>query len=110
MKALTGESQLNLAIVNGMLLKLRDKLEEDGNTVEDAKNQLDDAEKTRKATEAQVDQLRTWAEKYDSCSFEAKHLIIAALVDRIEVNKEYDVKVFFKVSAEQFLGRVTRIA
>ncbi len=109
-KVLTGESQLNLAIVNGMLLKLRDKLEEEANTVEEAKNQLDDAEKTRKATEAQVDQLLTWAEKCDSCSFEAKHLIIAALVDRIEANKNYEIKVFFKVSAEQFLGRVTRIA
>ncbi len=109
-KALTGESQLDLAVVNGMLLKLWDKLKEEANTVEEEKNKLDDAEKNHKATEAQVDQLHTWAEKYDSCSFEAKHLIIAALVDRIEVNKNYEIKVFFKVSAEQFLGRVTRIA
>ena len=64
----------------------------------------------RKATEAQVEQLLTWAEKYDEASYEAKHLIIAALVDRVEVNKNYEVKVFFKVSAEQFLGRVVRIA
>ncbi len=64
----------------------------------------------RKATEAQVEQLLTWAEKYDEASYEAKHLIIAALVDRVEVNKNYEVKVFFKVSAEQFLDRVVRIA
>ena len=64
----------------------------------------------RKATEAQVEQLLTWAEKYDEASYEPKHLIIAALVDRVEVNKNYEVKVFFKVSAEQFLGRVVRIA
>ena len=53
---------------------------------------------------------RTWAEKYDAASFEARHLIIAALVDRVEDNKSYEVKVFFKVSAEQFLGKVVRIA
>ena len=35
---------------------------------------------------------------------------IAALVDRVEVNKNYEVKVFFKVSAKQFLGKVVRIA
>jgi hypothetical protein len=57
-----------------------------------------------------VEQPRAWAEKYDEASYEAKHLIIAALVDRVEVNKNYEVKVFFKVSAEQFLGRVVRIA
>ena len=57
------ESQLDLSVVNGMLLKLR-----------------------------------------------ARHLIIAALIDRVEVNKNYEVKVFFKVSAEQFLGKAVRIA
>ena len=57
-----------------------------------------------------MEQLLTWAEKYDEASYEAKHLIIAALVDRVEVNKNYEVKVFFKVSAEQFLDRVVRIA
>ena len=66
--------------------------------------------KNRKTTEAQVEQFLTLAEKYDKVSFEAKHLIIAALVDRVEVNKNYEVKVFFKVSAEQFLGKVVRIA
>ena len=33
----------------------------------------------------EVEQLLTWAEKYDQSTYEAKHLIIAALVDRIEV-------------------------
>ena len=33
-----------------------------------------------------VEQLLTWAEKYDQSTYEAKHLIIAALVDRIEVS------------------------
>lgn len=109
-KALTGESQLDLSVVNGMLLKLRAKQDADNQAVEEAKARVEADAKNRKATEAQVDQLLTWAEKYDAASFEAKHLIIAALVDRVEVNKNYEVKVFFKVSAEQFLGRVVRIA
>lgn len=109
-KALTGESQLDLSVVNGMLLKLRVQLDKDSAAVEEARAKVEADEKNRKATEAQVDQLLTWAEKYDKVSFEAKHLIIAALVDRVEVNKNYEVKVFFKVSAEQFLGKVVRIA
>ena len=42
----------------------------------------------------------TWAEKYDEDSYEAKHLIIAALVDRVEVYKDHDVKIYFKVTTE----------
>ena len=109
-KALTGESQLDLSVVNSMLLKHRAKLDEDSSAVEEAKTKLEAEEKNRKATEAQVEQLMTWAEKYDASSYEAKHLIIAALVDRVEVNKNYDIKIHFKISAEQFLGKVIRIA
>ena len=75
-----------------------------------AKAKLEAEEKNRKATEAQVDQLLTWAERYDEATYEAKHLIIAALVDQVEVNKNYDIKIHFKISAEQFLGKVIRIA
>ena len=110
MKALTGESQLDLSVVNAMLLKHRAKLDEDSAAVEEARTRLEEDEKNRKVTEAQVEQLLTWAEKYDEASYEAKHLIIAALIDRVEVNKEYDVKIHFKISAEQFLGKVIRIA
>ena len=78
--------------------------------VEEAKARVEADAKNRKITEAQVEQFLTLAEKYDKVSFEAKHLIIAALVDRVEVNKNYEVKVFFKVSAKQFLGKVVRIA
>ena len=97
-------------MVNGMLLKLRAKQDADNQAVEEAKARVEADAKNRKTTEAQVEQFLTLAEKYDKVSFEAKHLIIAALVDRVEVNKNYEVKVFFKVSAEQFLGKVVRIA
>ena len=86
------------------------KQDADNQAVEEAKARVEADAKNRKTTEAQVEQFLTLAEKYDKVSFEAKHLIIAALVDRVEVNKNYEVKVFFKVSAEQFLGKVVRIA
>ena len=55
-------------------------------------------------------ELLTWGAKYDKASYEAKHLIIAALVDRVEVYKDRKVEITFKVSAEQYLGKIARIA
>ena len=109
-KALTGESQLDLSVVNAMLLKHRAQLEKDNQAVEEARAKVEAEEKNRKATEAEVERLLTWAERYDEASYEAKHLIIAALVDRVDVNKDHEVKIHFKISAEQFLGKVVRIA
>ena len=45
----------------------------------------------------------TWVERYDKATVEAKHMIIAALVDRIEIGENYEVHIQFKVSAEQFI-------
>ena len=45
----------------------------------------------------------TWVERYDKATVEAKHMIIASLVDRIEIGENYEVHIQFKVSAEQFI-------
>ena len=42
-----------------------------------------------------------------NASYEAKHLVIAQLVDRIEIRKNdgYDITIHWRMTAEQFLGR-----
>ena len=42
--------------------------------------------------------------------FSSLQFIIAALVDRVEIYKDREIKIIFMVSAEQFLGRIARIA
>ena len=102
-KALTGESQLDLGVVNGMLLKHRARLEECQRTMEEAKAKKEAEAENNKAAQAQVKEMLTWVERYDKASVEAKHMIIAALVDRIEIGENYEVHIQFKVSAEQFI-------
>ena len=45
----------------------------------------------------------------DDASVEAKHLVIAQLVDRIEIRKnvDYEIEIHWRMTAEQFLGRKT---
>ena len=104
-KALTGESQLDLSVVNGMLLKHRAKLEECQRTMEEAKAKKKAEAENNKAAQAQVKEMLTWVERYDKATVEAKHMIIAVLVDRIEIGENYEVHIQFKVSAEQFIQR-----
>jgi len=44
-----------------------------------------------------------------NASYEAKHLVIAQLVDRIEIRKNdgYDITIHWRMTAEQFLGKKT---
>ena len=101
-KALTGESQLDLGVVNGMLLKHRARLEESQRAMQEAKAKKEAEAENAKAAKAQVKEILTWVERYDKASVEAKHMIIASLVERIEVGENYEIHIKFRVSAEQF--------
>ena len=102
-KALTGESQLDMKVVNAMLLKHRARLEETQHAMDDAQASMMAEEANAKATKAQVEELLTWVQRYDKATIEAKHVIIANLVEKIEVNRDYEIKIKFRVSAEQFM-------
>ena len=86
-KALTGESQLDLSIVNQMLLKHRAKLEASQTAMEEAQTRMQEERENAKATKAQVDELLSWAQCFDKADISTKHLIVARLIDRIEVHQ-----------------------
>ena len=76
---------------------------------EETKVQLEIEKSSKMINEVRVDEMLTWATRFDEASYEAKHLVIAQLVDRIEIRKstEYEISIHFRMTAEQFLGRKT---
>lgn len=104
-KALTGESQLDLSIVNSMLIKHRAKLEAADAAMKEAQSRMEAEKENAKGTRAQIDELLSWAECFDKADMGTKHLIVARLVERIEVNTGYKVFIKFRISLKQFLGQ-----
>ena len=104
-KALTGESQLDLSIVNQMLLKHRAKLEASQKAMEEAQARMQAEQENAKATKAQVDELLSWAECLDKADIGTKHLIVSRLIERVEVRTGYKMHIKFKISLKQFLGQ-----
>ena len=107
LKALTGENQLDLSVVNSMLMKQKARLDAAAKAKEETKVQMEIEKHNKRANEVQVDEMLTWATRFDDASYEAKHLVIAQLVDRIEIRKNdgYDITIHWRMTAEQFLGR-----
>lgn len=48
--------------------------------------------------------LLSWADMFDASSRETKRIIIAALIDRVDVENDYTLSIRFTISAEQFMG------
>ena len=89
-----------------MLLKHRAKMDAASTVMEESKARMEAEEQARKSNEIRVDEMLSWAERYDDADCEARHLIISALVERIEVRRDNQVDIFFRMTAEQFLGPV----
>ena len=104
-KALTGESQLDLSIVNQILLKHRAKLEASQNAMEEAQARMQEERENAKATKAQVDELLSWAGCFDKANIGTKHLIVSRLIERVELRIGYKLHIKFKISLKQFLGQ-----
>ena len=42
-------------------------------------------------------------QNYEKANAETKHMIIARLVERIEINHDYEVEIKFRISVEQYM-------
>ena len=73
--------------------------------MEESKARLEAEKNTKRSNEIQVDEMLSWATRFEDASYEAKHLVIAQLVDRIEVKKDYEITIYWRMTAEQFFGK-----
>ena len=88
-----------------MLLKHRAKLEAAQRTMVDAKARMEEEKMNAKETKTQIDEFLSWAECFDAANIETRHMIVARLIDRVEVSHSYKIHIKFKISIEQFLGQ-----
>ena len=56
------------------------------------------------SSRALTSDLIEWADLFDKANKETRHMILARLIERVEVGAGYKVTVKFKITYEQFLG------
>lgn len=95
-KYLTGENTMDIDIINSMMPKYREKLQK-------AKAKIDTDKNSEKDAEQEIADLLSWAEAFDEANNEAKHMIIARLVERIEIGRNYKIEIKFRISIEQYM-------
>ncbi len=103
-KALTGENSIDVSIINSMMPKYREKLDTAQRRMEEAKASMKKEEETNRTAVTQVSNLIEWADMFEEANKETRHMILARLIERVEVGAGYKVTVKFKITYEQFLG------
>ena len=103
-KALTGESRLDVSIVNQMLIKHRARLETARQAMDEAQNKLQTEKESAKQTTRQINELLSWADSYKTAEKAVRQMIISRLIERVEVLGRNRVDIRFRISLSQFLG------
>ena len=70
---------------------------------ETAQHNADENERLLQELEAKYNQLIAWSNIYDTANMETRKMIVAQIIERVDVFIGYELKMKFTISIEQFL-------
>lgn len=102
LKVIRGESKLNSDLLNSLVSETEEAILQFKEAVSMAEREytalLESADSLRK----EYDRLLSWADLYDSCSFEAKKMIVSQLIKAVRVGRDYNIEIDFNVTFTAF--------
>ncbi len=69
-----------------------------------AEYDFDKEENRIKYMESMVNNVKSWAEKFDSVSPDIQKMIMARLIERIDIYRGYEMRIQFYIDEEEFDG------
>jgi ElaB/YqjD/DUF883 family membrane-anchored ribosome-binding protein len=104
--ALMGTGKFSADLLGGLIADkeqaLRTAIEERNTLV----NCLEDKQASMDSLDGQYREFVSWADEFENCSHEKAQMIIAYLVDHIEIDRGYTIKIHLNTVYEQFLSAV----
>ena len=70
---------------------------------EQAKKAMVETEAITEELQRQHDDILSFADLYDSAGIEAKKMVVSAMIRRVEVSRDYKLKIYFNFNLDQFL-------
>ena len=101
-KSLRGESTFPKELLGTMVSDGEKKCAELLEQYEAVKAAYDEGQSVMSSLDAQYDEIRSWADLYDTASMEAKKMIVNCLIKRVEVSRGYKLHIDFNIDLAQF--------
>ena len=101
-KVIQGTSRLNADLLNSLVSETAEQIKQLAAQIQSTTAELEETVQTASQVLREYDQLISWAEMYDHCTFEAKKMIVAKFVKAVRVRRDYEIDIEFNVSFEEF--------
>ena len=103
-RALIGESPFTIDVLNASISATKEKLAEYEKQIPQAYKEYTDKNEILEHLDGYYDTFKGWASEFATASRERKKMIICKLIDRIEIGKDYDIRVKMNINYEQFIN------
>lgn len=101
-KVIRGESRLSSDLLNELVGSAKRKIFQLTIAVDEAKACLNEVQSSAVKEEQELNQLKSWADLYDNCTFAAKKMIVSQFIKSIHVYRDYTLDVEFNVAFDEF--------
>ena len=104
LRVVTGESTFDRNLLQSMLDDNQKAVSEAENTIRQIKSEADKESRRIKLLDTRLKDVADWAVRFDFMSIDERRAVLNQLIERIEVTRDYHIKIKFAVSLEDFFG------
>jgi DNA invertase Pin-like site-specific DNA recombinase len=101
-KSIRGESKFTADLLSELIAQTEKNLSEFEVIRDSAKRELDECESRIEEMKARYDEVISWTELYDAADLSAKKMIVANLINRIEVGVDYQLHIDLNIDLTHF--------
>ena len=101
-KTINGTGSFGADILGEMIEDTRSKLAALAQELEQAKEKAADLKNSAVAVQKEYDKIMSWADLYAGSSIEGKKMILRQLIERVNIGRNFEIEVEFKISVTQF--------
>lgn len=102
-KAVNGNSAFPTDLLYGLIQETEQKCAELKAVYDTAQEEVEESETIMQDLRVKYNQLIEWSNIYESADTAIRKMIVAQLIERVDVFKGYELKIKFTISVEQFL-------
>lgn len=102
-KCIQGKSKFSQDMLAELVEEAQIRCTEAQKAYDDAREELERGQLVLENLSKQYDELVSWADLYDQAGIEAKKMIVACLIKRVEVGRDYKLNVEMNFHISQFL-------
>lgn len=109
-KALIGESAFTPEMLRPAIEAQERKYAALMTEYKEAEADLHDSENNLLALSEKFDDMLQWAYLYDNADIAAKKMIVSWIIDRVDMYRDYEIRITLNISIEQFLNTIELVA